>query len=153
MTKWLVKSEPSVCSIDSLEKDGVTLWDGVRNYQARNFLKEMKVGEYVLFYHSNEEPVGIAGVAKVIKSPYPDPTQFNPKSEYYDAASKKDAPRWWCPDLAFEKKFPRVIPLAELRTKKELQKMSLLQKGTRLSVHKLTEDEFKFIVNLAKKIL
>lgn len=150
MTKWLVKSEPSVCSIDSLEKGKVTLWDGVRNYQARNFLREMKLGEKVLFYHSSEDPVGVAGIAKVVKTAYPDPTQFDPKSDYYDAGSKKDNPRWWCPDLGFEKKFGRLVTLAELRENKKLSKMSLLQKGSRLSVHQMSEDEFDIIVEMAK---
>lgn len=151
MAKWLVKSEPSVCSIESLEKGKITLWDGVRNYQARNYLRQMKMGEKVLFYHSSEDPVGIAGIAKIVRQAYPDPTQFDPKSEYYDSGSKKDNPRWWCPDLAFEKKFPRVISLAELRENRALLKMSLLQKGSRLSVHILTDEEFSSILEMVKK--
>lgn len=150
---WLVKSEPSVCSIEMMEKAGVTLWEGVRNYQARNFLKEMEKGDEVLFYHSSEEPIGVAGIVKVEKTAYPDPTQFDKKSEYFDGAATKDAPRWFCPDMKFVKKFSEVIPLGVLKKEKQLKEMVLLQKGSRLSVQKVTKEQFSHIVALASKKL
>lgn len=151
MAFWLVKSEPSVCSIDSLERDGSTLWDGVRNYQARNLLREMKEGEQVLFYHSSEAPVGVAGICEVISAAKPDPTQFERTSKYFDSASTPENPRWWCPKLKFVSKFPRFVELGDLRKEKSLSDMTLLQRGSRLSVHRLTEQNFMKIVALGEK--
>src|SRR4051812_16329420 len=105
MNAWLVKSEPDVYSIEHLRKDKKTAWHGVRNYQARNFLKDMKKGDKVLFYHSSCDVPGIAGVASVVREAYADPSQFDRKGEFYDAAATEDAPRWFCPELKFEKQF------------------------------------------------
>ncbi len=150
MSKWLVKTEPGDYSIDDLKRDSTTLWVGVRNYQARNYLLEMKVGDEVLFYHSNAEPSGVVGVCKVAEKPEPDKTQFDQKSIYFDEKATKEKPRWFCPKLRFVKKFNKLIPLSELRTEKGLQKMGVLQKGSRLSVLPVTEAEFKIVLRLAQ---
>lgn len=150
MRHWLVKSEPGSYSISDLERDGVSPWDGVRNYQARNLMRdEMKVGDPVLFYHSNADPPGIAGVAEVASKPYPDPTQFDPKSTYLDAKSDPEAPRWVLVDLRFVRRFAEVLPLAKLRSDAKLEGMSLLQKGQRLSVQPVDGRHFKRILSLA----
>lgn len=148
--RWLMKSEPSVFSIDDLERVGTTAWEGVRNYQARNHLREAQVGDEVLFYHSSAEPSGVAGVAKVAKAAYPDPSQFDKKSEYFDAASTKDAPRWSLVDLAFVKKLPRVVTLAEIKANPKLAKMVVAQRGSRLSVQPVTDAEFAEVLAMAK---
>jgi predicted RNA-binding protein with PUA-like domain len=148
MLYWLVKSEPSTFSISDLKKLGKTNWDGVRNYQARNNLRSMKKGDQVLFYHSVTEPIGIVGIAKVLKEAFPDPLQFEKNSQYFDAASSKDNPRWSCCELAFLKEFKQVIGLAQLKTHKVLSNMPLLQKGSRLSVQPVTEKEFQYIIGL-----
>ena len=143
---WLMKSEPDVYSIDHLARDKKTYWDGVRNYQARNFLRDrMKPGDKVFFYHSNAEPPGIAGVAEVAGKGYPDPSQFDSKDVHYDPASKKENPAWFCVDLKFVKKFPRVIALEELKKIKGLEKMPLLQRGQRLSVQPVSAKEWEII--------
>ena len=149
MAAWLVKTEPSVYSIDDLRRDRRTEWDGVRNYQARNFLQRMKVGERVLFYHSVDQPIGIAGVATVDREAAPDPSQFDRKSEYFDAKASPDKPRWFCPRLRFELKFPEVVELARLRDYPALSGMALLQRGSRLSVQPVTSSEFVTITKLA----
>ena len=149
MRYWLMKSEPDVFSIDDLKRDGRTTWEGVRNYQARNYLRDqLKKGDRVLFYHSNAEPPGIAGVAKVVREGYPDPSQFDKKSEYYDPKSKTDAPAWYVVDIGFVAKFARPLTLPELKNTKGLEKMVLLQKGSRLSVQPVTEAEYALIEKL-----
>ena len=148
---WLMKSEPDVFSIDQLKKDKTSLWDGVRNYQARNFMmKDMQVGDQILFYHSNTKPPGIAGLAKVSQAARPDPTQFNKKSEYYDAKSTKENPRWYCVEVQFKKKFKNYIPLDEIRKVKGLEKMLLIKKGQRLSIQPVTEKEFNILCQLGE---
>jgi predicted RNA-binding protein with PUA-like domain len=149
MAFWLVKSEPEVYSIDHLAKDKTTAWGGVRNYQARNYLRQMALKENVLFYHSNADPTGIAGLAQVAKTAYPDPEQFNPRSEYFDEKATKDQPRWFCPDLKFVKKFPRLLTLEELRAEKSLKDMLLLKRGSRLSVQPVSEKEFTTIIGMS----
>lgn len=152
MAHWLVKSEPEVYSINHLKVDGVTLWDCVRNYQARNYLRDsFAVGDDVLFYHSNAEPSGIAGLAKITKIGISDPKQFDPKSEYFDSKAKKDAPIWYSPEIKFISKFKELISLASLREKPELKQMVLLKKGSRLSVQPVTPAEFKTIIKIAKR--
>lgn len=151
MSHWLVKSESSCYSIDDLRRDRATHWHGVRNYQARNYLRAMKRGDQVLFYHSVEEPIGVAGVAEVTREAYPDPSQFQPNSEYFDAKATRDAPRWFCPDLKFFKKFSTVIELKTLREEPALQKMELLRRGSRLSVQPVTGAEFRAIMRLASQ--
>lgn len=148
---WLMKSEPSVFSIEDLQKSSPTLWEGVRNYQARNFMmNEMNAGDEVLFYHSNAEPTGVAGVAVVSGKAVPDPTALDKKSEYFDPKASKEKPIWFCVEVKFEKKFKSVIALEELRKNKKLAKMPLLQKGQRLSVQPVSEAEFKEVLGMAK---
>lgn len=151
MAKWLVKSEPSECSIELMRREKTMLWDGVRNYQARNFLRSMKKGDEALFYHSSEAPVGVAGLVMVHAPAVPDPTQFDTKSKYYDPAATEEAPRWWCPKFAYVRTFPRLVPLAELRNRRELAKMALLQRGSRLSVQPVTDREFQTIISMAEE--
>jgi predicted RNA-binding protein with PUA-like domain len=145
---WLMKSEPAEFSIDDLVKAPrkTTPWFGVRNYQARNFMRDvMQVGDGVLFYHSSCDVPGIAGVARVASKPYPDASQFDRKSEYYDAKSKLEEPRWMLVDVALERK-TRLMPLEEMRTYPELAGMVVLKRGNRLSITPVTEREWKFIL-------
>jgi predicted RNA-binding protein with PUA-like domain len=147
MKYWLMKSEPDECSIDDvLAAPGrTTPWSGVRNYQARNFmLKDMKVGDGVLFYHSSCPEPGIAGLAEVASAAYPDASQFDAKSDYYDPASKRDAPRWFNVDVRALKK-TRLVSLPELKKQKPLKKMVTLRPGNRLSITPVTEAEWKHI--------
>jgi predicted RNA-binding protein with PUA-like domain len=153
MNYWLMKSEPTTYSIDDLaaEPGKTTCWDGVRNYQARNFMRdEMKVGDAVLFYHSNAKPPGVAGIAKVVKESYPDFTAFDRKSKYFDPKSKQESPRWFMVDIKLVKKFKRVLPLDELKQIKALDGMVLLQKGSRLSVQPVSKKHFDTITELAE---
>jgi len=150
---WLMKSEPNVFSIDDLKDspDGTEHWDGVRNYKARNYIRdEMKVGDVVLFYHSNIDP-SVVGTATVVKEGYPDHTAWNKREKYYDPKSPKDSPRWFMVDVKFKSKFARPLPLAELRTVTELEGMVLLKKGMRLSIQPVSPGEYKVLVALAKK--
>jgi predicted RNA-binding protein with PUA-like domain len=150
MKYWLMKTEPDECSIDDAlsAPNRLTPWTGVRNYQARNFmLKEMQVGDGVLFYHSSCPEPGIAGLAEVASKAYPDKTQFEKKSPYYDPASKKDAPRWFNVDVHALKK-TRLVPIAELKAEKALAKMITLRPGNRLSITPVTEAEWKHIQKL-----
>jgi len=147
MAYWLMKSEPDECSIDdALKAPSATVpWTGVRNYQARNFMRDqMKVGDGVLFYHSSCEEPGIAGLAEVASEAYPDATQFQKKSKYFDAASKREEPRWMNVDVRARKK-TRVIGLPELRAHKELENMVVLRRGNRLSITPVTSQEWRFI--------
>jgi predicted RNA-binding protein with PUA-like domain len=149
MKYWLMKSEPDECSIDDAlaAPKRITPWTGVRNYQARNFmLNEMQVGDGVLFYHSSCPEPGIAGIAEVACAAYADKTQFDPKSDYYDPQSKKDKPRWFNVDVRALKKTP-LIPLAQLRAEKRLQKMVTLRPGNRLSITPVTEAEWNYITS------
>ncbi|HVT31913.1 MAG TPA: EVE domain-containing protein [Rhodanobacteraceae bacterium] len=148
MRHWLMKTEPDEFSIDDLAKKKVEPWTGVRNYQARNFMREMKPGDGVLFYHSSCEVPGVAGIAEVATDAYPDPTQFDRKSDYYDAASKREEPRWSLVDVKFKRKLKRVIPLAELKDRRELDGFSLLARGNRLSVLPVTKAQWDFILGL-----
>lgn len=148
---WLMKSEPDVFSIDDLKKDKTTLWEGVRNYQARNFMtKEMSVGDEVLFYHSNAKPPGIAGLAKVSKPAVADPTAFDKKSEYYEPKATPERPIWECVEVKFVEKFKTFLSLEELKTHKALANMILLKKGTRLSIQPVSLKEFDYICKLAR---
>lgn len=148
---WLIKSEPDVYSIDDLEKDKKTYWDGVRNYQARNFLRdEIKIGDKVIFYHSNSEPPSAVGICEVVKEGYPDFTAFDPENPHYDPKSKKEAPTWFMVDIKLVKKFSHPVSIDEMRKNKKLQNMKLLQKGNRLSVIPLTKEEFDEIVKMSK---
>lgn len=144
-----MKSEPDVFSIDHLKSKKKSGWDGVRNYQARNFMRDdMKLGDFVLFYHSSCEVPGVAGLAKVSKTSHPDPTQFESKSDYYDPKATEEAPRWYMVEVEFVEKFERVLTLTEIKNTKGLDKMPLVQKGSRLSINPVTEHEYKIIKNL-----
>ena len=150
MQHWLMKCEPSVYSIDDLKKERVTMWEGVRNYQARNLMRDnMKKGDLILFYHSNAKPPGVAGTATIAKEAYPDPTALDPKSPYYDAQSTIAKPRWFCVDVKFASKFPHLVSLTELKNTRELKNMMVVQKGSRLSVQPCTAKEYQTILTLA----
>jgi predicted RNA-binding protein with PUA-like domain len=149
MNYWLMKSEPDTFSIDDLKRKKREAWDGVRNYQARNFMRDdMRVGDGVFFYHSSCPEPGIAGLAEVASDAYPDPSQFDPKSHYFDPGSSRDDPRWMLVDVKFVKKLPHVITLDELKTHKKLADMRLLRKGNRLSVMPVTAAEWTYILGL-----
>ena len=135
MQHWLMKSEPDVFSIDDLKRVKKEPWDGIRNYQARNFMRDdMKVGDPVFFYHSNCDEPGIVGLMKVASKPYPDPTAFDPKSKYFDAKSDPDNPRWLLVDVRFSRKLKRTVTLAEMKQEPALEGMRLLMRGNRLSI-------------------
>jgi predicted RNA-binding protein with PUA-like domain len=131
---WLFKSEPDVYGIDRLEREGRTEWSGVRNFQARNLMMSMHVGDLGFFYHSSTTPPGIAGICRVIRAAYPDFTQFDRTSEYYDRTAKAGEPRWFMVDVGFVRRFERLLPLDELRAMLDLEGMPLLRRGQRLSV-------------------
>lgn len=146
MKYWLMKSEPDVYSIDQLKKDKTTWWEGVRNYQARNFMmKDMEVGDAVLFYHSNAEPPGVAGLAVISKKAEPDKQQFDKKSEYYDAKATKEKPIWYCVQVGFDEKFKELVSLQDLRDNEKLQDMLVLAKGSRLSVQPVDKKHFDIV--------
>lgn len=148
---WLFKSEPDCYSIDDLERDGSTSWEGVRNYQARNFLRDdARVGDLVLFHHSNADPVGVAGIATILRSGYPDPFQFDLKNRYYDPKSKPENPTWITVDVKFIEKFSETVSLATLKSMPGLEKMVVTQRGSRLSVQPVTKDEFDIVRKLGR---
>ncbi|MDF0664610.1 MAG: EVE domain-containing protein [Nitrospira sp.] len=147
-----MKSEPSTFSIDDLMRSPhqTTCWDGVRNYQARNFMRSMAVGDRVLFYHSNADPPAVVGIAEVVKTAYPDPTQFNKKDKHYDPRSKPSTPRWDMVDIKYIRRFTRSVTLDELRSETTLKTMVLLRKGSRLSVQPVTPLEWRHIIKSAE---
>lgn len=145
MQYWLIKSEPDTYSIDDLKRDKTTAWEGVRNYQARNYMREMKKGDRILFYHSSSEPLGIAGVASVVREAHADESQFK-NGNYFEARASKDKPVWHCVDVAFEEKSKHVLSLDEMRHDTALEGMILLQKGSRLSVQPVSGKHFAHIV-------
>jgi predicted RNA-binding protein with PUA-like domain len=143
---WLMKSEPDVFSIDNLKKEKNTLWEGVRNYQARNFMaNDMKIGDEVLFYHSSAEPPGIAGLAVVTGESRPDSSQFDKKSKYFDSKATKQKPIWFCVEVGFVKKFPQLYTLIELKSNPELAEMLVLRRGQRLSIQPVDVKHFESI--------
>ncbi|MDH5753408.1 MAG: EVE domain-containing protein [Deltaproteobacteria bacterium] len=151
MRYWLMKSEPGEFSIEDLRdaENGTACWDGVRNYQARNFMRDdMKSGDRVLFYHSNAAPPGVAGTAAVVREAYPDNSAWDAESPYFDRRSTPENPVWVMVDLRFESRFPRLVPLARLRSRPELKNMLLLRRGMRLSIQPLTEEEFHAVLAL-----
>jgi predicted RNA-binding protein with PUA-like domain len=147
---WLLKSEPSVFSIDDLAQSPqqTTCWEGVRNYQARNLLQSMTVGDSGFFYHSQADPPGIVGIVQVVKAAYPDSCAIDAKSRYFDPRSSPESPRWYCVDVRLIAKFPSALTLALLRTIKGLEKMELLRKGSRLSVQPVRPDEWHRVLDL-----
>lgn len=146
-----MKSEPEAFSIDDLEKQGFTHWDGIRNYQARNTMRDdMKVGDGVLFYHSNSKPPGVVGIAKVSKESYPDHTAFDTKSNYYDSKSDAGSPRWMMVDIEYVSTFKRMVSLDELKQVPGLEQMLVIKKGMRLSVQEVSKDEFQIVKKLGQ---
>ncbi len=149
---WLLKTEPESYSIDDLARDSKAGWTGVRNYQARNFMRDdMKLGDLVLIYHSNAEPPGVVGVAKVSRESHADPTAFDRKDSHFDPKSKKDSPTWMMVEIEFVKKLPRVVSLDELKAAKELKNLLVIKRGQRLSVQPVDAKDFEAIVKMAGK--
>ena len=149
MAYWLMKSEPDVYGIDDLKRDKVEPWDGIRNYQVRNmFRDQMKVGDLAFFYHSNCKPPAVVGIMTIASEAYPDHTQFDPKSRYYDAKSYKENPRWLLVDVKYKRKLKREITLQELKENKKLKDFRLNQKGNRLSVIPVKKSEWDLILDL-----
>src|SRR6476620_12083951 len=146
---WLMKCEPAAYSIDDLARDGVTGWEGVRNYQARNFMRDqMQVGDGVLFYASNADPSGVTGLAEISKTGDPDPFQFKKGHDYYDPAATREAPIWYTVEIAFVERFPGVVSLETLKNTKGLEEMVVTKKGSRLSIQPVTKAEYDIVVKL-----
>ncbi len=152
MNYWLIKSEADCYSIDHFKKDRKTAWTGIRNYQARNFMRDdMKIGDLALFYHSNgtpSAPSGVYGIARVVSAPHPDMTQFDSKDEHYDPVSPKENPRWMCVDMAFVKMLKKPVSLEQIKFDPKLEGMVVRQKGSRLSIQPVSEKHFSYIVQL-----
>ncbi len=148
---WLMKCEPSAYTIDRLERDGVTSWEGVRNYQARNFMRDdMRQGDGVLFYASNANPSGVTGLATIARAGYPDHLAWKKGHMYFDAASTSDKPVWYMVDVGFVERFREVVPLEVLKTTKGLEQMMVIQKGSRLSIQPTTKVEFDIVAKLGR---
>ncbi len=153
MNYWLFKTEPEECSIDDFAKapDKAIVWEGVRNYQARNFLRDqVKTGDLVFIYHSSCKDIGIAGVAKVVQSSYPDPSQFNSLSPYFDSKSTGTKAPWVSVDLQFVEKFPRLLTLDKLKQSTKLEQLPLVKKGNRLSVMPVSPEEWRHILGMSQ---
>jgi predicted RNA-binding protein with PUA-like domain len=150
---WLMKCEPSAYTIDDLQRDGKTGWEGVRNYQARNFMRDdMQVGDGVLFYASNAEPSGVTGLATICRAGYPDPFALRKGHDYYDPKHTADKPIWYSVEIAFVERFEQVLPLSTLKEVKGLQQMMVNQKGSRLSVQPVTAREYEIVRRLSKRL-
>ena len=151
MRYWLMKCEPAAYTIDDLKRDKVTSWEGVRNYQARNFMRDrMQVGDPVLFYASNAEPSGVTGLAKIARAGYPDTYAFKPGHKYYDPDSDKGEPVWYMVDVEFVEAFKDVVSLETLKNTKGLEQMMVIRKGSRLSVQPVSKDEYEIVVRLGR---
>jgi predicted RNA-binding protein with PUA-like domain len=148
---WLLKSEPSCYSIDDLAKDKETFWTGIRNYQARNFLREMKAGDLALFYHSSEKPYGVFGVAKIAAEAEPDTTALDKKDDHYDPKATKENPIWYAPKVAFSKKFKNPVTLDAIKFNPKLEGIAVAARGSRLSVQPVSETHFKVIMEMAAR--
>jgi predicted RNA-binding protein with PUA-like domain len=149
---WLMKCEPSAYSIDDLERDGKTSWEGVRNFQARNFLRDqMQVGDGVLFYASNADPSGVTGLAEIARAGYPDQFSWTKGHKYYDEDSSPENPTWYMVDIGFVERFPGIVPLETLKQTKGLENMMVTRKGSRLSVQPVTKAEFDIVTKLGRK--
>lgn len=153
MNYWLMKSEPDVYGIDHLIAKGKPdIWEGCRNFQVRNYLRnDMADGDLAFFYHSSTKPPGIAGIMKIVGEAYPDPTQFDPKSHYYDASSREEKPKWYARDVEFVEKFNELITLETLKSTPGLEEMKVNRKGQRLSVLPVTAEEWKIVMKLAQR--
>jgi len=149
---WLMKTEPGTYSIDDLKREKTAYWDGVRNYQARNFMRDgMNLGDQVLFYHSNAKPPGVAGVAEICKTGYPDFTAWDRKSKYFDPKSQQNKPSWFMVDVKFTEKFPAVFSLEHIKSDVELGSMMVAKKGSRLSIQPVEKKHFDRLCRLARK--
>lgn len=148
MTWWLMKSEPDAYGIHHLEREGSTLWDGIRNYQARNFMRSMQAGDLAFFYHSNAKPPGIVGLMEVLETGLTDPSQFDPASKYHDPASKPEAPRWDCVRMGYRRTFARMLSLEELREHFDGESLPVLRRGNRLSILQVSDDSAERILTL-----
>jgi len=149
---WLMKCEPEAYTIEDLERDGTTTWEGVRNFQARNSMRDdMRPGDGVIFYASNAEPSGASGLAEISRAAYPDPYAFEEGHKYFDPKSDPENPTWYMVDIRFVEKFPEVVPLWVLKVTKGLEKMVVTQKGSRLSVQPVTKKEFEIVTLLGRK--
>jgi len=146
---WLIKSEPGVYSIEDLKRDGSTCWEGVRNYQARNLMREMEVGDSVLFYHSNAKPPGVAGLARVARAAYPDHFSWDPDHKYHDPKSTPDEPRWWMVDVKYIDTLPYLVSLDDLKSAPGLENM-VVTKRSRLSVQPVTPGEYEIVVRMGR---
>ncbi len=152
MRYWLMKSEPEVFSIDHLKRLQTSIWDGVRNYQARNFMmNDMKVGDQILFYHSNANPPGVAGLAEVSRLAEPDPSQFNKKSEYFEPRASKEKPVWFAVEVRFNEKFDTLVSLNDLRENKKLEGMLVVRPGQRLSIQPVDPGQFEEVLKMVKR--
>lgn len=152
MAYWLMKSEPDAYSIEDLERDGSGMWEGCRNYTVRNFLRDaMKKGDRAFFYHSSISPSGIVGEMEITSDAYPDPTQFDPESEYFDAKSPKDNPRWFARDVKFIRKYSEMVTLATLKSTPGLENMGVVQRGQRLSIMPVTPEEWKIVMGMVAR--
>ena len=149
---WLLKCEPEAYDIADLERDGTATWEGVRNFQARNMLRDdLKVGDGVLYYASNAEPSGVTGVAEVSREGYPDPYAFQAKHKYHDPKSDPENPTWYMVEIRFVERFPHIVPLATLKDTPGLEAMKVVQKGSRLSVQPVTAREFDIVRRLGRR--
>lgn len=152
MKYWLMKCEPSAYTIDDLQRDGVTSWEGVRNFQARNFMRdEMRRGDKVLFYASNADPSGVTGLAEIVREAYPDAFATRKGHEYYDPKATKEDAIWVMVDIGFVEKFREIVPLETLKKTRGLEKMMVTRKGSRLSIQPVTESEFAIVAELGRK--
>lgn len=149
MAHWLMKSEPDCYSIDDLEKQGVNMWEGCRNYVVRNYLRdEMVPGDLAFFYHSSCDPAGVVGIMEIVGEPYPDPTQFDPTSDYFDPKSPSEKPRWFVRDVKFIRRLPKMVTLAAMRENPNLEGMALLRRGQRLSIMRVTPEEWAQVLSM-----
>ena len=152
MKHWLMKCEPAAYTIDDLKRDGTTSWEGVRNYQARNFIRdEMKAGDKVLFYASNADPSGVTGIAEISREAYPDKFATKKGHSYYDEKATKDDPIWYMVDIRFVEKFPEIVPLDTLKSTPGLEDMVVTKKGSRLSIQPVTKPEFEIVTKLGRR--
>jgi predicted RNA-binding protein with PUA-like domain len=147
MAYWLMKSEPDAYSLDDLAREGTTLWDGIRNYQARNFMRTMQAGDRAFFYHSNAKPPGIVGLMEVIETGLTDPSQFDPGSKYFDPASSPDAPRWDCAKLRYVGRFAELLSLEQLRNQYSEDELSVVRRGNRLSILPVLDSTAERLLN------
>ena len=148
MAHWLMKSEPDVYGIHHLQQEGTTLWDGIRNYQARNFMRSMKIGDRAFFYHSNAKPPGIVGMMDVIETGITDPSQFDPSNKYFDPRSSPEAPRWDCVRLRYVGTFAQMLSLDQLREQFSVEELPVVRQGNRLSILPVPEDSATRLLEL-----